>query len=26
VIVSRRPWGARPNAPRLMVVGYKARF
>lgn len=26
VIVSRRPYGARPNAPRLIVGGYKARF
>jgi Fe(3+) dicitrate transport protein len=26
VIVSRRPYGARPNAPRLITVGYKARF
>ena len=26
VIVSRRPYGARPNAPRLVVAGYKARF
>jgi Fe(3+) dicitrate transport protein len=25
-IVSRRPYGARPNAPRLFAVGYKARF
>jgi Fe(3+) dicitrate transport protein len=26
VIVSRRPYGARPNPPRLIVVGYKGRF
>lgn len=26
VVVSRRPYGARPNAPRLAVAGYKARF
>jgi Fe(3+) dicitrate transport protein len=26
VVVSRRPYGARPNAPRLVVAGYKARF
>ncbi|MDX2086617.1 MAG: TonB-dependent receptor [Kofleriaceae bacterium] len=26
VIVSRRPYGARPNPPRLITVGYKARF
>lgn len=26
VIVSRRPYGARPNPPRMMSVGYKARF
>jgi Fe(3+) dicitrate transport protein len=26
VIVSRRPYGARPNAPRMFAVGYKARF
>ena len=25
-IVSRRPYGARPNAPRRVTVGYKARF
>jgi Fe(3+) dicitrate transport protein len=25
-IVSRRPYGARPNAPRLFTLGYKARF
>jgi Fe(3+) dicitrate transport protein len=25
-IVSRRPFGARPNAPRTVIVGYKARF
>ncbi len=25
-IISRRPYGARPNAPRLVTVGYKARF
>ena len=26
VIISRRPYGARPNAPRMFAVGYKARF
>jgi Fe(3+) dicitrate transport protein len=26
VIVSRRPYGARPNAPRTVIVGSKARF
>jgi Fe(3+) dicitrate transport protein len=26
VIVSRRPYGARPNAPRMFVLGYKGRF
>lgn len=26
VIVARRPYGVRPNAPRLFAVGYKARF
>ena len=26
VIISRRPYGARPNAPRLISVGYKGRF
>ncbi len=26
VVVARRPYGARPNAPRLVTVGYKARF
>jgi Fe(3+) dicitrate transport protein len=26
VIVSRRPYGARPNSPRLFAAGYKARF
>jgi Fe(3+) dicitrate transport protein len=26
VIVSRRPYGVRPNAPRLFTLGYKARF
>jgi Fe(3+) dicitrate transport protein len=25
-IVSRRPYGARPNPPRMIAVGYKARF
>jgi Fe(3+) dicitrate transport protein len=25
-IVSRRPYGIRPNAPRLFMLGYKARF
>jgi Fe(3+) dicitrate transport protein len=25
-IVARRPYGVRPNAPRLIAVGYKARF
>ncbi|HSK05391.1 MAG TPA: TonB-dependent receptor [Kofleriaceae bacterium] len=26
VVVSRRPYGARPNPPRMFTVGYKARF
>jgi Fe(3+) dicitrate transport protein len=26
VIVSRRPYGARPNPPRMFALGYKARF
>ncbi len=26
VVISRRPYGARPNAPRLVSVGYKGRF
>jgi Fe(3+) dicitrate transport protein len=26
VIIARRPYGARPNAPRMFTVGYKARF
>ena len=26
VIVSRRPYGARPNSPRLVQLGYKGRF
>jgi Fe(3+) dicitrate transport protein len=26
VIVSRRPYGARPNPPRMFAFGYKARF
>ncbi len=26
VIISRRPYGARPNAPRMFAAGYKARF
>jgi Fe(3+) dicitrate transport protein len=26
VIISRRPYGARPNPPRMVSVGYKARF
>ncbi|HUQ04052.1 MAG TPA: TonB-dependent receptor [Kofleriaceae bacterium] len=26
VIVARRPYGARPNSPRLVTAGYKARF
>jgi Fe(3+) dicitrate transport protein len=26
VIISRRPYGARPNPPRMFAVGYKARF
>jgi Fe(3+) dicitrate transport protein len=26
VIVSRRPYGARPNPPRLIVVGFKGHF
>lgn len=25
-IVSRRPYGARPNSPRMFTIGYKARF
>jgi Fe(3+) dicitrate transport protein len=25
-IVARRPYGARPNSPRLVTAGYKARF
>ena len=25
-IVSRRPYGARPNAPRTVILGYKSRF
>jgi Fe(3+) dicitrate transport protein len=25
-IVARRPYGARPNSPRLFTLGYKARF
>ncbi|HVK76967.1 MAG TPA: TonB-dependent receptor, partial [Kofleriaceae bacterium] len=25
-VVSRRPYGVRPNSPRLVTVGYKARF
>jgi Fe(3+) dicitrate transport protein len=25
-IVSRRPYGARPNPPRMLTIGYKARF
>lgn len=26
VIISRRPYGARPNPPRMFAAGYKARF
>lgn len=26
VIISRRPYGARPNPPRMFAIGYKARF
>jgi Fe(3+) dicitrate transport protein len=26
VIISRRPYGARPNPPRMFALGYKARF
>jgi Fe(3+) dicitrate transport protein len=26
VIISRRPYGARPNAPRMFALGYKGRF
>jgi Fe(3+) dicitrate transport protein len=26
VIISRRPYGARPNPPRMLALGYKARF
>lgn len=26
VVISRRPYGARPNPPRIVAVGYKARF
>jgi Fe(3+) dicitrate transport protein len=26
VIVARRPYGARPNSPRLFALGYKARL
>jgi Fe(3+) dicitrate transport protein len=26
VIISRRPYGPRPNAPRLFALGYKGRF
>ena len=26
VVAARRPYGARPNAPRHIVVGYKGRF
>jgi Fe(3+) dicitrate transport protein len=26
VVISRRPYGARPNPPRMIAVGYKARF
>jgi Fe(3+) dicitrate transport protein len=25
-IISRRPYGARPNPPRMITAGYKARF
>jgi Fe(3+) dicitrate transport protein len=26
VIVSRRPYGSRPNPPRMFAIGYKGRF
>jgi Fe(3+) dicitrate transport protein len=26
VVISRRPYGARPNPPRMLTAGYKARF
>jgi Fe(3+) dicitrate transport protein len=26
VIIARRPYGARPNPPRMFALGYKARF
>lgn len=26
VVISRRPYGARANSPRLVTIGYKARF
>jgi Fe(3+) dicitrate transport protein len=26
VVISRRPYGARPNPPRMFTAGYKARF
>jgi Fe(3+) dicitrate transport protein len=26
VIIARRPYGARPNPPRMFAIGYKARF
>jgi len=26
VVIARRPYGARPNAPRMFAFGYKARF
>ena len=26
VVIARRPYGVRPNAPRMITVGYKARF
>ncbi len=26
VVISRRPYGVRPNPPRIVAVGYKARF
>jgi Fe(3+) dicitrate transport protein len=26
VVISRRPYGARPNPPRMFALGYKARF
>ena len=26
VIISRRPYGARPNPPRMFMLGYKGRF